>query len=492
MRVLNAVILFCLGFLTTSGKEIIELEDRNLANEKVYDAILYAYRISKRNSPNFLSRGDQIFEVDRQKDLAISSDSTVHVEYQYSDSEHTADKKVALSMGVEASYGAFSASASMKVSSSRKESIKTVRMDVTIKAIKYEVSGKGTFRTFPQEFLTDNFKRAVKELSNEDIERDIGIFYAKNLKLGGELRKSYTMQATADDTEKSVSAELKAKYGGALVSVGASFGASTTSRTTNKNAQMKISFIAMGGDTAIWLGKGFDGKEGSDKTIQRWAKSVNDDNLYPSDFLLRPLWDMVKKVDLARGQDYERYLKAKWAKQGNAFNPSHFLDSQKEPTFAEKLNKCKTDNYDWQGADIWNAGSSSFENCAEMCRGTTGCEAVTFLKTNNWCWLKSRVNGNKAVYDRGFISLDINCMTVTVGSVQACTYEKTDFPGSDIANMKVQHYEDCINTCKRNRDCKSVTYVHASHHCWLKRQPFGDKRSYNEALKSVNIGCIKS
>ena len=242
----------------------------------------------------------------------------------YSDSEQTASKKVAASMQVEGSYGAFSAAASMSVSSSADSSIKTVRLDSYIKAIKMEVSSKQAFRTHPEDFLTDNFKRAVTELSLEDIEKLIGVFYATEMDLGGEVRKSFTMQATSKDNEQSITAEISGEVNGGLYKVGAKASTGVSTRSSNKNAAKNTEWSAKGGDVTVWLGQNLDDDDMSN-TQAKWAETINNTNLYQFDFELRPMWDLVKAVDQEKGEKFQEFLEKKWGLQGEEFSPSMFI-----------------------------------------------------------------------------------------------------------------------------------------------------------------------
>ncbi|KAL5272236.1 hypothetical protein ACHWQZ_G000449 [Mnemiopsis leidyi] len=297
-------------------------------NENPWEAILYGYVVDP-DSPNFLNKGDVIFEIpDGSHDdlISISSQSTILKDEVYSDSSESASKKVAASMSVKGSYGAFSAAASMSVSSSIDSSIKTVRLDAYIKAIKYEVSSKNAFRTRPEDFLTQNFKDAVKRLPVEEIEKLIGVFYARQMNLGGEVRKSYTMQATSEDTAQSVKAEVSGGGSMGLFSASASASTGVSTRSSNENAAMKTEWHAKGGETTVWLGADL-GDDGNMNTIQeKWANTIEDSNLYQFDFELRPMWDLVKAADQKKGEEFQKHLETKWKIQGEEFSPSMFLD----------------------------------------------------------------------------------------------------------------------------------------------------------------------
>ena len=307
----------------------LEVETRGLENEKVWEAILYAYIVDP-DEPSYLARGDHIFEVNTDESIAISSNSDMVMEIEYSDSTHTASQNLAISMSVGVEYGAFAAAASMEVSKTSDKSIKTVRMDSTTKAIRYEVASKGGFRTFPERYLTDNFKESVKALTVEQIEQRIGSFYATRLDLGGEIRKSYTMQALEEDTESSVKAELEASYGTDLLGVSAEASVGVSSRESVKNAQMSVEWSAKGGDTTVWLGKEFtDSGDTSVSSIQsEWAGSMTDENLYPFNFELGLMWDLVKAVDQTKGDAFQQYLLEKWAGNIKAFLPSRFFEGE--------------------------------------------------------------------------------------------------------------------------------------------------------------------
>ncbi|KAL5250686.1 hypothetical protein ACHWQZ_G016428 [Mnemiopsis leidyi] len=296
---------------------------RSIQNEKAWEAIRYGYVVDK-NSPNFLSRGDVIFDVPEQSIsdiIAISARPTMNRKMVYSDSTQTASTKVEASLSLKGSYGAFSGAASMAVSSSSDSSVKTVRLDCYIKAIQYEVSAIGSLRTTPQNHLTENFKTSVNTLSPEQLEEMIGVFYARSLDLGGEVRKSYTMQATKEDNESSVSAEVSAAYLGN--SFTAKVGVST--RTTNEKAQMNEDWSAKGGDATVWLQA--DPSEQDTSVQAKWAKTINDDNLFPFNFEMKPMWELVKAVNQKKGEEFEKYLLDKWSRQSSEFSPTRFLST---------------------------------------------------------------------------------------------------------------------------------------------------------------------
>jgi hypothetical protein len=252
--------------------------------------------------------------------ISRSSYPETESSYVYSDSEHTAAENFAGSMSISGSYGAFSGAASMSVSKSSNSNIKTVRLDKITKAIQYRVITKNSFRNFPQWFLTANFNESVNALTVEQLEKEVGVFYARKLDLGGEVRKSYTMQATATDNESSVKADIQASYNAGLTKVNAEASFGMSKRTSNKNAEMKTEWSAKGGDTTIWL------KSSASSSLQEeWGDSITSENMYPFDFKLGYMWELVKAVNVQKGNEFEQHLKKKWDANKNLFKPTTFL-----------------------------------------------------------------------------------------------------------------------------------------------------------------------
>lgn len=178
------------------------------------------------------------------------------------------------------------------------------------------------FHFSPEQRLEKACSDYLKQLtvdSVSDIPDELGIFYARSANLGGLIRKSYTMQVTEDDTQSGLTAELNGTYHG-LIGGGASFGESTDTRSNG--AAMSVSFHAQGGDTSFWLKP----DEDLDAIQKQWADSFdNGGSLYPWDVELRPIWELVAKVDKAKGDALQKYLTDKWAKESDAFNPTRFF-----------------------------------------------------------------------------------------------------------------------------------------------------------------------
>jgi len=293
--------------------------------------ILYAFVVDPK-SPVFLSTGCIIFNATEGKDFIVKERSYAKLDSEYSDSETTASQHIASQFGVEGSYGAFSGAASMAIDSQKKSSVKTVRMDVSAICQTHIVQSDSTFRTRPENFLTKSFRDDVKQLSCEEIEAKIGVFYATSFKLGGRVSKVYVKEATEDDDEKSLENEIELTYGKGPFAVTGKTKASISTSKSNKNAKMRTSWSAMGGDTKVWLKMdSSNSNPDPDAILQEWVATFSSDgsNAFPCDFQLQPLWGLISHVDKEKGNEYQKYLEAKWAESVSAQSPTQFIKSNK-------------------------------------------------------------------------------------------------------------------------------------------------------------------
>eukprot|EP00116_Pleurobrachia_bachei_P003803 sb/3464065/ len=264
------------------------------------EAILYSFLVDPK-SPSHLKLSDKIFKADMETDIGYNTDTTMRTGTTYSDSNNTASQKVATELGVKSNYGAFSGSASMSVSNNCDKSIKTCRLDafcVAGIASVVPIENFNNFNNFPHKYLTKAFKKSVKKHSFEEFSTRIGVFYATEITLGGRINKSYTMQASKEDNDASVEAELEASYGAGCWGVTGETKSKFTTRTSNEKSQMKSEWRAQGGKTTLWLGCSFGANSDAASVVKEWAASVEEKNAYPISMSLRPIWELVKKTPM--------------------------------------------------------------------------------------------------------------------------------------------------------------------------------------------------
>ena len=304
----------------------------DVTNESLACAICYAYTVDAY-SPTHLLKGDKIFEIDEKVDISISTNDTIDMKLQYSDTNYTASHHAADSMKVGAHFKAFSGAASMALDTSGESKYHTVRVDAIGVCTKTSITTRGSFRTHPQNHLTEDFKTSVRDLSVEDIASRIGVFYAVKLELGGMVKRTYVMEATEEDNESKITAELQSAFGkeclGASASATASFQSGRSS--SNKTANVRQEWRAEGGETDLWFKIGTSDKsEVSTATeiAREWAQTIDSTNEYPFDFELRPIWELLHCVDKDKAREFRTYLENRWEKDGNRHLPSMYLPTK--------------------------------------------------------------------------------------------------------------------------------------------------------------------
>jgi hypothetical protein len=276
--------------------------------------------------PDFIKKTTQLFVLD-SGDVSVTQEPHADGHTCYSTSDDSRASTLAKDAHLAGGIGPFSAAASMKVSKDSSSEIKTARLDVTRWLNKERVTARGAFQTKPHTKLDPAYVAYIHDtdIANvEQISSTLGIFYAQASNKGGLIRKSYTMQTTQEDTQSSLEAELTAQYGGSNLiysaSGGASFGETHTSRSNG--AAMSMSFHAEGGDTSVWLEPGED--LGAIQT--EWAHSFDDGYpTYPWGVELRPIWEVVQKIDQAKGDALKTALQARWRAESAEFHPTQFF-----------------------------------------------------------------------------------------------------------------------------------------------------------------------
>lgn len=295
-----------------------------MASEQPWEAMAYGYRVDPA-SPTLLSKTMAIFKLE-EKHVKMSPSSYVDGKQVMSTSDCTAAEQTAKSLQVEGSYGAFSAAASMSASNSTETNIKTFRLDYTIEAHKYTIQGTPAFRLKPHSMLDQDVAEYILESSVEDL-AELGEFYAIQADLGGLFRKTHILEAEATDTETSIVAEISGKAGNLVGSVSASAKMENGARTNNKNARTKTSWSCQGGDANIWLGMTSPDK--LEQVQEAWAGSIQDSNLFAFNLQLKPMWELVGKLDATKGANLQTYWLQRW-RQTEAPKPSMFVEPEQQ------------------------------------------------------------------------------------------------------------------------------------------------------------------
>jgi hypothetical protein len=267
----------------------------------------FAYGVDS-SAPGFLARRCQIFDL-ADDDIVVITNTTGKISTQYSDAKSSAAQNVAASLAVEGCYGAFSSAASMSVNSNSSSKHQTVRYDAYVKSNSYEVQLSSEVNLDPHLRLTPSAKKHLLEDDPSEIESRMGVFVPYSCFLGGLYRESYIMDAQEADSESSVTAEITASYGPPGCGVAAKADASSSSRKSNSFLSVKVEWECQGGDSRVWLKAN---KKNLDEIREKWASSVQDDNLYPFNHKVIPIWQVIAPLDKKKANALQAYLEGKW------------------------------------------------------------------------------------------------------------------------------------------------------------------------------------
>jgi hypothetical protein len=318
------------------------LADGEIMEEEIWQVLSYGFDIDI-SQPSYLTKTTQLFEITHE-DVSVAPEKRFHFsvpEWSNSDEGNTRATKIATDLKLDPAVGGhhpigpIDASATMTVGSNH--DVKTASRDETVTITKQRVTPSSGFTFSPQTRLHQDVRDAIDETAIEDVQRisdRFGVFFASASNLGGTVRRSDTMQMTADDNTGfpgSLELELHGPNpsGGSLIkSGGGSFG---TSRTTRENgADMTTDITGAGGDVTVWLramaASSAEGEGAAIDAVQTaWSESFTDHNLFPVDVEVRPIYELVQDYDQEKGDELKRLLTAEWAAKTDSWNPTKFF-----------------------------------------------------------------------------------------------------------------------------------------------------------------------
>lgn len=253
-------------------------------------------------------------------------------------------KQVSGKVGIEGSYYAFSGAASVSAESMSQQQVKTVRIDKMIQATKYRVTSKWIY---PHRMLTKSAKEFLLNEEPAAIMRNFGVFFATQLTMGGVLQTTYLIEATAEDSKSSLSAQLEASYGTPLARVKASAEGTVKTEALNSESNMRSKWSVKGGDASLWLQLQGDN---ADTVQKKWADSITDENLAVIKYSLRPVWELLDHAEMnpAKAKELQSFMLKEWKTVFDGIPDFPFKQSD-HPLHAKVF---KLQNM-WPGEDSW-------------------------------------------------------------------------------------------------------------------------------------------
>ncbi|KAL5260425.1 hypothetical protein ACHWQZ_G010525 [Mnemiopsis leidyi] len=196
-----------------------------------------------------------------------------------------------------------------------------------------------------------------------------------------------------------------------------------------------------------------------------------------------------------RDSDHQCFLKSKFG----GYYPQVAADYS---SMNMECDKSKVDNMDcmrtginFGSADMGNLVVSDREQCVKHCLDTEGCKSITYMISDNRCYLKSKRGGSIGPYAAaGYDSMNMECDNSPVKNLD-CIRDGINFPGADLRNLVVEEKEECVKHCRDTEDCKAVVLLEQNSqlNCYLKSRRGGSAVPVASAgYQSMNMECDNS
>lgn len=174
----------------------------------------------------------------------------------------------------------------------------------------------------------------------------------------------------------------KPRFNNGAALIASSGGLEKGEETFGSCFSMSYKYKVLGGDPNIWL----QPKEG-DELQQLWADSINDTNLHPTDYRLRPIWELLEhdSMDPAKAIELEAFMLARWEEAGGDGSDEKFPFAEdkrmKKPTGTVTIYQPAEENRDYDSRIV----SKEACNLIGAYNGNSkqGCWDVTDLSCKN-------------------------------------------------------------------------------------------------------------
>jgi len=161
------------------------------------------------------------------------------------------------------------------------------------------------------------------------------------------------MQKTKATQTSEFKTKVSAKAKTLTAAGSADFGVSVSDGSSLSTNQLHATTITQGGDSTIWLKVT---ENNFDQVMEEWAASVDDSNLFPIRMQFKPIWDLLKELDMKKGRALELYIKNIWAAEKKK------LDSLDSAPYAEpklkSINNGTECEWEWDNSGWWGGTSA--------------------------------------------------------------------------------------------------------------------------------------
>lgn len=136
-------------------------------------------------------------------------------------------------------------------------------------------------------------------------------------------------------------------------------------------------------------------------------------------------------------------------------------------------------------ADLYFRRGIPYAACQEICRADSRCRAYTYNVVRSACFIKSYI-ADEVPYP-GAISGYVPGTQRPPGADSRGDFDQspnTDFPGGDIDQAVGVTYDQCLNLCRLNSNCRAYTYNVGKMACFIK-SGVGYSKPFEGAVSGV-------
>lgn len=289
----------------------------------------WGYRISGK-APLLYTFSKPIFQL-CSEDVDLLKSTETKMTLTSSTSASDTNTKVGADVSVSASWGCFSAAASVSTERTSTSKVKQIRLDRKIWSKMYHVA---LTTSSLYEKLTEEARNTLKNEEPARIVDQFGEFYATEADFGGLLMATSLVEMSEHSDEESIKAEAEAKFGVGGLKVGVHSYSASSTYEAKEHRELTI----LGGDQTPWLA--ISNSSGIPQAQEAWAKTVKGDDMFVIGTKLKPIWELLKGKDDTKAKAIQDFLTKRWNSQSS-------IEYGEDGNFAPKKKVCDT-NFDWR------------------------------------------------------------------------------------------------------------------------------------------------
>jgi len=271
-----------------------EMDDERLPDHLMAFAQSYFPDDKEGDAPLHIVPGLELFDFKKTDVTIMSTRSGIKQDDLHMDLEEANDA-ISTSFGFEAGFMGFSGSVEASTTKIMKTEDKTVRADVR-RGVEYQIVSSGVDIFFPSEVfsrLKPKYQEIMKTADPRIISSKMGAFYAEQITYGALFKSTVMRRKKYQETEDSWAFDVSLGFENAVATAKASAGGSSNKSFVSSTKETRSLSHVLGGDPDLFI-------QGDD--MQPWFESVNEGNMQPVSYVLKPLYELLIAVDAEKGK----------------------------------------------------------------------------------------------------------------------------------------------------------------------------------------------